>query len=127
MSHTYKSQVSRLTECLNVAASILTLPLLSLPCRCNVAQSAIVGCTTCPCAITNSCTETLLKAADCSSCKALGTDFCLRVRWQALLLPYTGLIEAVLLAIPGFLSLLLLLQRSNGPTAVTDPGRGDVK
>jgi hypothetical protein len=70
-----------------------------------------------------------LKAADCSSCRALATDFCARVRWQALLLPYTGLIEAVLLAIPGFLSLLLLLQRSNGSMAVADytGSKGDVK
>jgi hypothetical protein len=51
------------------------------------------------------------------------------VRWQVLLLPYTGLIEAVLLALPGFLSLLLLLQRSNGSMAVADftSSKGDVK
>lgn len=76
------------------------------------------------CATTSSCTEALLKAAECSSCRALGTDFCARVRWQVLLMPYTGLIEAVLLAIPGVLSLLLLLQRTSGPVAVVDvPGR----
>jgi preprotein translocase subunit SecG len=52
------------------------------------------------------------------------------VRWQALLMPYTGLIEAVLLAVPAFLSLLLLLQRSNGSAAVANFGgnsKGDVK
>lgn len=55
------------------------------------------------------------------------------MRWQALLLPYTGLIEAVLLAVPGFLSLLLLLQRQTGSMAVADyagksgKGNGDVK
>lgn len=102
---------------------------LRIPCRCNVAQGAIVGCSTCVCAATNSCTEQLLSAADCSSCRALATDLCARVHWQPLLMPYTGLIEAVLLAIPGFLSLLLLLQRSNGATSVASiaHAKGDVK
>jgi hypothetical protein len=52
------------------------------------------------------------------------------VRWQALLMPYTGLIEAVLLAVPGFLSLLLLLQHSSGSVSVSSlsgKGAGDVK
>ena len=89
-------------------------------CRCNLAQSAIVGCSSCTCAATSSCTEQLLKAAACSGCRALGTDLCARVRWQVLLLPYTGLIEAVLLAVPGFMSLLLLLQRPTGSVAVAD-------
>lgn len=91
-----------------------------------------MGCSTCACAATSSCTVQLLTAAECSSCKALGTDLCARVRWQVLLMPYTGLIEAVLLAIPGFISLLLLLQRSNSSVAVADyspPAKaaGDVK
>lgn len=93
-----------------------------------MAQAAISGCTTCTCAATSSCTELLLKEAACSSCRALGTDLCARVRWQVLLMPYTGLIEAVLLALPAFLSLLLLLQRSNGLVAAGDFTKGgDVK
>lgn len=98
--------------------------------RCSISQSAIMGCSTCACAATSSCTVS--QVAACSSCRALGTDLCARVRWQVLLMPYTGLIEAVLLAIPGFISLLLLLQRSNSSVAVADyspPAKaaGDVK
>jgi hypothetical protein len=107
-----------------------TQTFLDLDNRCNIQQAAIVGCSACPCAATNSCTEKDLATDDaaCASCRALGTDLCMRVRWLPLLMPFTGLIEAVVLALPAFLSLLLLLLQRGGngsggaPMAVVDAG-----
>jgi hypothetical protein len=86
----------------------------------------MAGCTRCACAATSSCKEADLVGAACGACRAPGTDLCARVRWQLLIMPYTGLIEAVLLAVPGFISLLLLVQRISGGSSstVADSGYG---
>lgn len=89
-----------------------TQTFLDLSSRCNLAQAASAGCSRCACAPSSSCTTLQLATLPgCGSCRAIGADFCARSSsWQLLLLPYTGLIQAVLMALPAVFSLLALLQ-----------------
>ncbi|KAF6253120.1 hypothetical protein COO60DRAFT_1703960 [Scenedesmus sp. NREL 46B-D3] len=62
--------------------------------------------------MSSSCTTLQLATLPgCGSCAAIGADFCARSSsWQLLLLPYTGLIQAVLIGLPAVFSLLALLR-----------------
>lgn len=97
-------------RCLKLMHSTLVALHLIITCRCDLSQAAAAGCSACACAAANSCTtQHLAVAAGCQGCRALGTDLCSRSSRQELLLPYTGLIESVLLALPAVLSLLQLV------------------
>jgi hypothetical protein len=90
-----------------------------------MAQAAAAGCISCECAHNSTCTtDDLSKAAGCIGCRTLGADFCSRSdKWQVLLLPYTGAIEAVLLAAPAVFSLLVLLRATAAQAVDLESGK----
>ena len=45
-------------------------------CRCNQLQAASAGCTTCTCAVTNTCTRLSLADPSCKGCQAYPVEFC---------------------------------------------------
>eukprot|EP00878_Enallax_costatus_P035921 GHUV01040172.1.p1 GENE.GHUV01040172.1~~GHUV01040172.1.p1 ORF type:complete len:148 (+),score=25.78 GHUV01040172.1:692-1135(+) len=102
--------------------NILDCQLLCL-CRCRWSQAASAGCATCLCAASNSCTTSQLTSLPgCTSCRAMGAEICDRSNtWQMLLLPYTGAIEALFLAVPAVFSIQYLLRWANrGLFSTTD-------
>eukprot|EP00879_Flechtneria_rotunda_P014415 GHRR01015063.1.p2 GENE.GHRR01015063.1~~GHRR01015063.1.p2 ORF type:complete len:228 (+),score=76.51 GHRR01015063.1:443-1126(+) len=95
--------------------SFNTQTYLDIRMKCNLSQAVFTGCQSCACALGSTCTTAQLldTTSGCASCSAPSTDLCGKANWQVLLLPYTGLIEAVLLSLPAVFSLLLLVQNSS--------------
>ncbi|KAF8069698.1 gpkow [Scenedesmus sp. PABB004] len=114
-----------------LTGSFNTQAFLDLRRACSLSQAASAGCAACACALAGTCTTAqLAEAPGCGGCAAVGADLCSRAGW-APLLPYTGLLEAVLLALPAAISLAALAggdQRGrrgkDGRVAVTAWGDG---
>lgn len=77
--------------------------------KCALSQSSFAGCVSCTCAATSSCKDAAFGAAGaCPSCAAVGTDVCALFDPLASILPWMGVIQAVLIALPAMSSLALL-------------------
>jgi len=87
--------------------------------RCRVPMGGGSGCSACACAATETCKQSAFEAGGaCASCNAFGTDVCAEGNTLMSLLPWMGLIQAVMMALPVMASACLLARVEAEASAV---------
>lgn len=78
--------------------------------KCSQLQAASAGCSTCSCAVTNTCTRALLAATGCNGCQAYPVEFCTDFQSNRIIIGIIAVVTLFALAVPSVLSLLVLLR-----------------